>query len=127
MQGRAKLIACTPLGVMEALKRSGVSLAGANAVVVGRSDLVGKPVALLLMHENATVTICHSKTRDLQQLVSRADIVIAAIGKPAFLTSNFIREGAVVIDVGINVLKDEKQIATLFGGDSKKVDDFRQQ
>src|SRR5262249_39131483 len=114
VQGRARLVACTPLGCIQALKRSGVSLAGKRAVVVGRSDLVGKPAATLLMHENATVTVCHSKTHDLPGVVSEADIVIAAMGKPAFLTADYIREGAVVIDVGINVLTGEDQVASLF-------------
>src|SRR5262249_18344551 len=107
VQGRAELVACTPKGVMEALKRYHVALAGKDVVVVGRSELVGKPLALLLMHENATVTVCHSKTNDLQRVCSGADIVIAAMGKPAFLTMEFIREGAVVIDVGTTVLKNE--------------------
>jgi methylenetetrahydrofolate dehydrogenase (NADP+)/methenyltetrahydrofolate cyclohydrolase len=126
VQNRARLVACTPSGVIEALKRSNVSLAGKDAVVVGRSDLVGKPLALLMMHENATVTVCHSRTANLQQVVSRAEIVVAAMGRPAFLTVDYIRAGAVVIDVGTTVLKDESLIATIFGHDSKKRDDFRQ-
>lgn len=125
VQGRAKLIACTPLGVIEILKRSGVPLAGKNAVVLGRSDLVGKPLALLLMHENATVTVCHSKTQDLANVVSRADIVVAAIGKAALVTPDFVREGAVVVDVGTNVLKSESEIEAIFGPESKKLGDFR--
>ena len=125
VQGRAQLIACTPSGVMEALKRSGVSISGSRAVVVGRSDLVGKPLSLLLMHENATVTVCHSRTKELKQIVSSAEIVVAAIGKPAFLTGDHIRRGAVVIDVGTTVLKDESQIISIFGRESKKVNDFR--
>ncbi len=94
--------ACTPAGVMELLRRSGIEVAGAEAVVVGRSDIVGKPMALLLMHAHATVTICHSKTRDLPAVCRRADILIAAMGRPAFITREFIRPGAVVVDVGIN-------------------------
>jgi methylenetetrahydrofolate dehydrogenase (NADP+)/methenyltetrahydrofolate cyclohydrolase len=125
VQGRAKLIACTPLGVIEILKRSDVPLAGKNAVVLGRSDLVGKPLALLLMHENATVTVCHSKTQNLAQVVSRADIVVAAMGRAALVTPDFVREGAVVVDVGTNVLKNEREIEAIFGPDSKKLDDFR--
>jgi methylenetetrahydrofolate dehydrogenase (NADP+)/methenyltetrahydrofolate cyclohydrolase len=125
VQGRAELIACTPSGVIEALKRSGVSIAGTNTVVVGRSDLVGKPLALLLLHENATITVCHSRTKNLQQIVSAADIVVAAIGKPAFLTGDYIRRGAVVIDVGTTVLKDETEIISIFGKESKKVNDFQ--
>jgi methylenetetrahydrofolate dehydrogenase (NADP+)/methenyltetrahydrofolate cyclohydrolase len=123
-QGRAALIACTPLGVIEALKRYNVPMAGQSAVVVGRSDLVGKPVAMLLLHEHATVTICHSKTKDLPLVVSSGDIVVAAMGKAAFLTPDFIREGAVVIDVGTTVLKSEDQIVALFGRDSRKARDF---
>jgi methylenetetrahydrofolate dehydrogenase (NADP+) / methenyltetrahydrofolate cyclohydrolase len=125
VQARAELIACTPSGVMEILRRSGISLMGKNAVVVGRSDLVGKPLSLLLMHENATVTICHSKTTNLVDVVRRADLVVAALGKPAFLTPDFVRQGAVVIDVGTTVLKDESEIIRIFGANSKKLQDFR--
>jgi len=125
VQGRARLIACTPLGCIEALKRSDVPLAGRRVVVVGRSDLVGKPLALLLMHENATVTICHSRTRELPSVVSESEIVVAAMGKPALITPDFIREGAVIVDVGISVLKNEQEVAAIFGADSKKVEDFR--
>ena len=125
VQGRAQLIACTPSGVMEALQRSGVKVSGSRAVVVGRSDLVGKPLALLLMHENATVTVCHSRTKDLKQIVSDAEIVVAAIGKPAFLTDDYIRSGAIVIDVGTTVLQDESRIVSIFGKESKKFNDFR--
>ena len=123
-QGRADLVACTPSGVIEALRRSGVTISGKNAVVIGRSDLVGKPLAFLLLQENATVTVCHSKTSNLKEVVSRADLVVAALGKPAFLTPDFIREGAIVIDVGITVLKDEAQIVEIFGEKSKKREDF---
>ena len=111
---------------MEALRRSGVELAGKNAVVIGRSDLVGKPLSLLLMHANATVTICHSQTRNLKTVVSRAEIVIAAMGKPAFLTSEFVQEGAIVIDVGTTVLKDPSEIERIFGKESKKRQDFQE-
>lgn len=125
VQGRALLAACTPLGVLEALKRYDVRLSGSRAVVIGRSDLVGKPVALMLMHENATVTICHSKTQNLPRVVSEADIIIAAMGKPAFVTPDFVREGAVIIDVGTTVLSSEEQIVKIFGPESKKLEDFR--
>lgn len=125
LQGRASLIACTPLGVLEALKRYDVPLSGKKAVVVGRSDLVGKPVAVLLMHENATVTICHSKTRNLPGVVSDADLVIAAMGKPAFITPDFVKEGAILVDVGINVLQKPEQIEAIFGAQSKKLEDFQ--
>jgi methylenetetrahydrofolate dehydrogenase (NADP+)/methenyltetrahydrofolate cyclohydrolase len=97
---------CTPAGIIELLKRCRIPVAGKRAVVVGRSDLVGKPAALLLLHENATVTICHSKTPDLPAVCREADILIAAIGRPAMITSNFIQPGATVIDVGINRLPD---------------------
>lgn len=125
VQGRARLVACTPLGVLEALKRYNVPLSGSKAVVVGRSDLVGKPVATLLLQENATVTVCHSKTQDLAGVVSNADVVVAAIGRPAMLTPEFIREGAVIVDVGTTVLKREEDVAALFGGGGRKMEDFR--
>src|SRR5262245_45298044 len=100
--GHETLVACTPSGVMELLNRSKVKIEGANAVVLGRSDDVGKPQALLLMHANATVTICHSKTRSLSEIVRRADIIVAAIGKTALVTADWVKPGAVVIDVGTN-------------------------
>ncbi|HEY7160538.1 MAG TPA: bifunctional 5,10-methylenetetrahydrofolate dehydrogenase/5,10-methenyltetrahydrofolate cyclohydrolase [Acidobacteriota bacterium] len=124
VQGRASLIACTPLGVIEALKRYDVPLSGSNAIVIGRSDLVGKPVATLLMHENATVTVCHSKTRNLPEVVSRGNVVVAAMGKAGFVTSDFIQEGAVVVDVGTTVLKKESEVTEIFGAGSKKHEDF---
>lgn len=96
------LVSCTPLGCIYVLDRFGVPIEGANAVVIGRSNIVGKPVALLLLHRNATVTICHSRTRDLPEIVRRADIVVAALGKPRFVHGDWIREGAAVIDVGVN-------------------------
>jgi methylenetetrahydrofolate dehydrogenase (NADP+)/methenyltetrahydrofolate cyclohydrolase len=100
--GRPSLVACTPAGVMELLRRAGTELVGTDAVVVGRSDIVGKPVALLLLHEHATVTICHSRTRDLGAVVRRADVVIAAVGRPRMITGEMVKPGATVIDVGIN-------------------------
>ncbi len=124
VQGRASLIACTPLGVIVALKRYDVPLSGSNAVVIGRSDLVGKPVAILLMHENATVTVCHSKTRNLPEVVSRATVIVAAMGKAGFVTSDFIQEGAVIVDVGTSVLKQESDVIQIFGAGSKKHEDF---
>ena len=93
---------CTPSGIVEMLKRSGVEITGKKAVILGRSNIVGKPVATMLLHESATVTICHSKTRGLKEITKRADIIIAAIGKPKFLTQDMVKEGVVVIDVGIN-------------------------
>src|ERR1700731_4292559 len=114
VSGRPGLVACTPAGAMEILRRSGIAVAGADAVVVGRSDIVGKPMALLLMHANATVTICHSKTRDLPEVVRRADIVVAAMGRPAMVTPDYIRPSATVIDVGINRVTDANEAAHLF-------------
>jgi methylenetetrahydrofolate dehydrogenase (NADP+)/methenyltetrahydrofolate cyclohydrolase len=114
VSGRAGLVACTPAGCMEILRRSGVPLEGAEAVVVGRSDIVGKPMALLLMHANATVTICHSKTRDLPGVVRRADIVIAAIGRAAMIEPDWVRPGATVIDVGINRITDTAEAQRIF-------------
>ncbi len=96
------LVSCTPLGCIYILDRFNVPIEGANAVVIGRSNIVGKPVSLLLLHRNATVTICHSRTRDLPEIVRRADIVVAALGKPRFVKGDWIREGAAVIDVGVN-------------------------
>jgi methylenetetrahydrofolate dehydrogenase (NADP+) / methenyltetrahydrofolate cyclohydrolase len=101
-KGRPGLRPCTPLGVMELLRRHDVELKGAEAVVVGRSDLVGKPVAALLLAQHATVTICHSRTRDLAEVCRRADVLIAAVGVPGLVKGDWVREGAVVIDVGIN-------------------------
>ncbi len=101
-KGRPGLRPCTPAGVMELLRRHDVELQGAEAVVVGRSDLVGKPVAALLLAEHATVTICHSRTRDLAEVCRRADVLIAAVGKPALVRGDWVKEGAVVVDVGIN-------------------------
>lgn len=99
-------VPCTPLGIIEILLASGVEIAGAHAVVVGRSNIVGKPAALLLLHHHATVTICHSKTKNLSEVCRQADILIAAIGKPQFVKKEMVKEGAVVIDVGINRLPD---------------------
>jgi len=104
--GRPTLVACTPAGVMELLRRAETPLEGAEAVVVGRSDIVGKPVALLLLHESATVTVCHSRTRDLPAVTRRADILIAAVGRPRMITGDMVKPGATVIDVGINRTDD---------------------
>ncbi|KAI4453100.1 c-1-tetrahydrofolate synthase cytoplasmic-related [Holotrichia oblita] len=100
--GQKGFVSCTPAGIIQLLKRSGISLEGKECVVVGRSNIVGKPMSLLLLRENATVTICHSRTRDLKEVTKRADILIAAIGKPLFFTEEYVKEGAVVIDVGIH-------------------------
>jgi methylenetetrahydrofolate dehydrogenase (NADP+)/methenyltetrahydrofolate cyclohydrolase len=116
--------ACTPAGIMQLLRRSKISVAGKHAVVVGRSDIVGKPMALMLLHENATVTICHSQTRDLAEECRRADILVAAIGKPAAITRDHIKPGAVVIDVGMNRLADPAQVQALFAHDSERLTAF---
>jgi methylenetetrahydrofolate dehydrogenase (NADP+)/methenyltetrahydrofolate cyclohydrolase len=123
--GRPTLVPCTPAGVMELLRRSGIPLEGANAVVVGRSDIVGKPMALLLIHANATVTVCHSKTRDLPATVLRADIVVAAMGRPAMITPDYVRPGATVIDVGINRITDGSQAEKFFVNFPERLAEFR--
>jgi methylenetetrahydrofolate dehydrogenase (NADP+)/methenyltetrahydrofolate cyclohydrolase len=102
VSGQPGLVACTPAGVIELLTRTGIQIEGAEAVVVGRSDIVGKPVALLLLHRHATVTICHSRTRDLPGVIRRADIVVAAVGRAKMVTGDMVKPGATVIDVGIN-------------------------
>jgi methylenetetrahydrofolate dehydrogenase (NADP+)/methenyltetrahydrofolate cyclohydrolase len=113
-QNRATLVPCTPSGVMELLRRSGISLVGARAVVVGRSDIVGKPMAMLLLHSHATVTICHSRTRNLPDVVREADLVVAAIGRTAFIEPPWIKSGATVVDVGINRVTDADTVRELF-------------
>jgi methylenetetrahydrofolate dehydrogenase (NADP+)/methenyltetrahydrofolate cyclohydrolase len=123
--GRPYLVACTPLGVMEILRRSGIAIAGANAAVLGRSDIVGKPMALLLVHANATVTICHSKTRELPEVARRADIVVAAMGRAAMVTPNYVRPGATVIDVGINRVTDAAEAERLFANFPERLAEFR--
>ncbi len=110
VQGRPRFLPCTPHGVMRLLDSAGVSLAGKEAVVVGRSEIVGKPVAILLLERHATVTICHSRTRDLAATVSRAEVLVAAVGKPEIVRGSWIREGAVVIDVGMNRLESGKLV-----------------
>lgn len=100
--GQPGFVSCTPAGVIELLKRSGVEIEGKECVIVGRSNIVGKPMALLMLRENATVTVCHSRTRNLKEVTKRADILIVAIGKPQFITRDYVKEGAVVIDVGIH-------------------------
>jgi methylenetetrahydrofolate dehydrogenase (NADP+)/methenyltetrahydrofolate cyclohydrolase len=118
--GRPALAPCTPAGVIEILKRSGIPMAGQHAVVVGRSDLVGKPAAMLLLHQNATVTICHSKTRDLGAITRQADILVAAIGRAGFITPEMVKPGATVIDVGINRITDHVEFNRFFAGDAKR-------
>jgi methylenetetrahydrofolate dehydrogenase (NADP+)/methenyltetrahydrofolate cyclohydrolase len=121
MQGRPLMAPCTPAGVIELLEREGVEIAGRHAVVIGRSDIVGKPMALLLLQRDATVTICHSRTRDLAAEVSRADIVVSAIGRPGFVTADMIKPGAVVVDVGTTPVSDPALVARLFGPDSPRL------
>ena len=123
-QGRAVLAPCTPSGVIELLKRSTISMAGAHAVVIGRSDIVGKPMAMLLLHEHATVTICHSRTRDLPAITRQADILVAAAGRTAFVTSDHVKPGATVVDVGLNRVTDPAEVARLFPADSPRHADF---
>jgi methylenetetrahydrofolate dehydrogenase (NADP+)/methenyltetrahydrofolate cyclohydrolase len=125
VSGRPGLVACTPAGCMEILRRNSIPMEGANAVVLGRSDIVGKPMALLLMHANATVTICHSKTRDLPEAVRRADIVVAAMGKAGFVQADWIRPGATVIDVGTNRVTDAAEAARLFRNFPDRLEKFR--
>jgi len=118
--GRPALAPCTPAGVIEILKRSGIAITGQNAVVVGRSDIVGKPAAMLLLHENATVTICHSKTRDLGAVTRQADILVAAIGRPGFITADMVKPGATIIDVGINRITTREEFDRYFAGSAKR-------
>ena len=121
MIGNYDFVPCTPAGVMELIHESGIEVAGKECVVVGRSNIVGKPQAMLLLHENGTVTICHSRTKNLKEAVSRADIVVAAVGKPNFITGDMIKEGAVVIDVGINRIAEKKLVGDVdFESASKK-------
>ena len=122
--GNPGLVPCTPLGIMELLFRERIPLRGAEAVVVGRSNIVGKPMFFLLLQEHATVTVCHSRTRDLPRVCRRADILIAAVGRPALLTRDYIKQGAVVVDVGVNLLRDRNQVLRLFGDGSRKLTAF---
>jgi methylenetetrahydrofolate dehydrogenase (NADP+)/methenyltetrahydrofolate cyclohydrolase len=124
VQNRAHLVACTPSGVIELLDRSHVAIAGARAVVIGRSDLVGKPMALLLLHRNATVTICHSRTADLPGVAAEADILVAAIGRAAFVRKEFVKSGATVIDIGTSRLTDRAAVERIFAPGSKARETF---
>src|SRR5215813_6562111 len=122
---RPGLVPCTPGGVMEILRRSKIPVAGQDAVVVGRSDIVGKPMAMLLLNANATVTVCHSKTRDLDEVCRRADILVAAIGRAGMITRDFVRPGATVIDVGMNRVTDPVEFSWLFAGNRKREETFQ--
>ena len=114
VQNRAELVACTPSGIVELLKRTGIEVGGKHAVVIGRSDIVGKPVSLLLLHRHATVTICHSRTQDLPAIAASADILIPALGRPGFVRRSFVKPGATVVDVGINLVTDPNVAKAIF-------------
>ena len=124
VQGRALLAPCTPSGVIEMLDRIGIAIRGTRAAVIGRSEIVGKPMAMLLLHRDATVTICHSKTPDLPAVAREADILVAAIGRAGFVTREFVKPGATVIDVGINRVTDRHEAEGLFGASSPRIADF---
>ena len=122
---RLGLVPCTPAGIIEILKRSNIPIAGQEAVVVGRSDIVGKPTAMLLINGNATVTVCHSKTRDLPGVCRRADILVAAIGRAGMVNRDFVRPGATVIDVGMNKVTDRAEFDRMFAGNAKREETFK--
>jgi methylenetetrahydrofolate dehydrogenase (NADP+)/methenyltetrahydrofolate cyclohydrolase len=124
VQGRAHLAPCTPSGVIEMLDRSGIEIARTHAVVIGRSEIVGKPMAMLLLQRDATVTICHSKTPDLPAVARRADILVAAIGRAGFVTKDFVKPGATVVDVGINRVTNRDEAVALFGAGAPRLADF---
>jgi methylenetetrahydrofolate dehydrogenase (NADP+)/methenyltetrahydrofolate cyclohydrolase len=117
---------CTPSGIMELLRRCGIETEGRSAVVIGRSEIVGKPMALLLLQANATVTICHSRTRDLPAVASGAEILVAAAGRPGLVTEKYVREGATIIDVGIHPVQREEQVLDLFGPESRQAVAFHE-
>src|SRR5438552_1854762 len=125
VSNRPGLVACTPAGCMEILRRNGIGIEGANAVVLGRSDIVGKPMALLLLHANATVTVCHSKSRDLPEIIRRADILVAAIGRAGFVQPDWIKAGAAVIDVGTNKVTDTTEANRLLANFPQRLEKFR--
>ena len=124
VQGRAHLKPCTPSGVIEILDRSGIPIGGRHAVVIGRSEIVGKPMAMLLLQRDATVTICHSKTPDLPSVAAQADILVAALGRPAFVTRDFVKPGATVIDVGTTPMADRAAVEAIFGAGSPRLETF---
>jgi methylenetetrahydrofolate dehydrogenase (NADP+)/methenyltetrahydrofolate cyclohydrolase len=121
---RPGLVPCTPTGIMELLRRNEIEIVGQNAVVVGRSDIVGKPMAMLLLNANATVTLCHSKTRDLPGVCRQADILVAAIGRAGMVTRDFVKPGATVVDVGMNRVTDRQEFELFFRGDKKREQEF---
>jgi methylenetetrahydrofolate dehydrogenase (NADP+)/methenyltetrahydrofolate cyclohydrolase len=122
--GHPHLVPCTPAGVMEMLRRESIEIEGRHAVVVGRSDIVGKPMAMMLLHAHATVTVCHSRTRDLASITRQADILIAAAGVPALIGEDHVAEGAVVVDVGMHRLSDAATVERLYAGNEKKMAAF---
>ena len=124
VQNRATLVAGTPSGIIELLERSNITIAGARAVVIGRSDIVGKPMALLLLHRHATVTMCHSRTKELPRVAAEADILVVAMGRPAFVTKAFVKPGATVVDVGMNRLTNRAEVERIFAAGSKVRQDF---
>ena len=124
-QGRPRFVPCTPAGILEMLRRCDIPLEGRRAVVIGRSNIVGRPMATLLLAENATVTVCHSRTRDLASVAHEADILIAAVGRKALVTEEFVRPGAVVVDVGIHRVEDEAEARDLFGDDAERLEILR--
>jgi len=125
VQKRAILVACTPSGVIELLDREKIPIAGRHAVVIGRSDIVGKPMALLLLHRDATVTVCHSRTPDLADICRQADILVAAVGRPGLVTKHFVKPRAAVIDVGMNKVTDAAIAESLFGEGHPRLALFR--
>jgi len=124
--GSARLKPCTPAGIIEIFKRRGLPLAGRRAVVIGRSDIVGKPLAIMFMQEHATVTICHSRTEDLPAVAREADVLVAAMGKPAFVDGSYVKPGAVVIDVGVNRVDSVEAIRRIFGDDQQRLAEHAQ-
>ncbi len=126
VQNRATLVAGTPSGIIELLERSNITIAGARVVIIGRSDIVGKPTALLLLHRHATVTMCHSRTKNLPRVAAEADILVVAMGRPAFVTKAFVKPGATVIDVGVNRLTDRADVERILAAGSKGRQDFEE-
>ncbi|MFQ5739740.1 MAG: bifunctional 5,10-methylenetetrahydrofolate dehydrogenase/5,10-methenyltetrahydrofolate cyclohydrolase [Acidobacteriota bacterium] len=122
--GRPGLVPCTPVGILEMLKREGIRLKGAEAVVVGRSNIVGKPMAQLLLQQHCTVTLCHSRTRDLAAVCRRADLLVVAIGRPALVTGEYLKPGVVVVDVGMNRIESRRRAVELFGENSPRLPRF---
>ena len=122
--GTPHFVPCTPQGILTLLERNGIAIEGKRAVIMGRSDIVGKPLALLLLHHHATVTICHSRTEGLPAIASEADILVSAMGRPGMITADYVKQGAVVIDVGISPVRERDQIAELFGEESTRFQDL---